>query len=124
MNMTHEELFVKILDQMPFGVYCVDTDRKIFYWNKGAERISGYKAEDMLGKHCFESHLDHIDENGTHLCHAMCPLVATIFDGLSREKPSGCGAKRATESLSSFTRSPSFKTERHWGPSSTFIRYK
>jgi len=86
MNMTHEELFVKILDQMPFGVYCVDTDRKIFYWNKGAERISGYKAEDMLGKHCFESHLDHIDENGTHLCHAMCPLVATIFDGLSREK--------------------------------------
>ncbi len=31
MNMTHEELFVKILDQMPFGVYCVDTDRKIFY---------------------------------------------------------------------------------------------
>ena len=69
MNMTHEELFVKILDQMPFGVYCVDTDRKIFYWSKGAERISGYKAEDMLGKHCFESHLDHIDENGTHLCH-------------------------------------------------------
>lgn len=51
MNMTHEELFVKILDQMPFGVYCVDTDRKIFYWSKGAERISGYKAEDMLGKH-------------------------------------------------------------------------
>ena len=63
MNMTHEELFVKILDQMPFGVYCVDTDRKIFYWSKGAERISG-----------------------SHLCHAMCPLVATIFDGLSREK--------------------------------------
>ena len=59
MNMTHEELFVKILDQMPFGVYCVDTDRKIFYWSKGAERISGYKAEDMLGKHCFASHLDH-----------------------------------------------------------------
>mgnify|MGYP000000812286 FL=1 len=86
MNMTHEELFVKILNQMPFGVYCVDTDRKIFYWSKGAERISGYKAEDMLGKHCFESHLDHIDETGTHLCHAMCPLVATIFDGLSREK--------------------------------------
>ena len=121
MNMTHEELFVKILDQMPFGVYCVDTDRKIFYWSKGAERISGYKAEDMLGKHCFESHLDHIDENGTHLCHAMCPLVATDYPV---KKPSGCGAKRATESLSSFTRSPSFKMERRWALSSTFIRYK
>ncbi len=40
MNMTNEETLRKILDQMPFGVYCVDTDRKIFYWNKGAERIS------------------------------------------------------------------------------------
>lgn len=99
MNITHEELFEKIIEQMPFGVYCVDTERKIFYWSKGAERISGYKAEDMLGKHCFESHLDHIDETG-------------------------CGAKRATESLSAFTRSPSFKMERRWALSSTFIRYK
>ena len=47
-----------------------------------------------------------------------------FLTGYLVKKPSGCGAKRATESLSSFTRSPSFKMERRWAPSSTFIRYK
>lgn len=122
MNMTHEELFVKILDQMPFGVYCVDTDRKIFYWSKGAERISGYKAEDMLGKHCFESHLDHIDENGTHLCHAMCRSSRPFSTDYPVKKPSGCGAKRATESLSSFTRSPLFQDGKTLGAIEYFYK--
>ncbi len=86
MDITKLELLEKIIDEMPYGVYCVDTERTIFYWSKGAERISGYTAEEILGKHCFEGGLDHIDEEGTHLCQTMCPLVATIFDGHSREK--------------------------------------
>lgn len=62
--------------------------------HKTAERsLQGFPSANLTflfvkrgSTHEFESHLDHIDENGTHLCHAMCPLVATIFDGLSREK--------------------------------------
>lgn len=86
MDITKMELLEKIVDEMPYGVYCVDTERTIFFWNKAAERISGYSVNEMKGRHCFEGGLDHIDEEGIHLCQTMCPLVATIFDGQSREK--------------------------------------
>ena len=36
-------------------------ERRIIFWNKAAERITGYSAEEMIGKQCFESKLDHID---------------------------------------------------------------
>ncbi len=38
----------KLLDEMFDGVYFVDLDRKITYWNKGAERITGYIETDSL----------------------------------------------------------------------------
>lgn len=41
----------------------------------------------MVGKHCFNGGLDHIDSTGLHLCHDFCPMMATIFDGQSREQP-------------------------------------
>lgn len=40
----------KILDSLFDGVYFVDCERRITYWNAGAERISGYAKTDMLGR--------------------------------------------------------------------------
>jgi PAS domain S-box-containing protein len=34
------------------GVYAVDMNQKIIFWNKSAERILGYSPEEMLGKYC------------------------------------------------------------------------
>ncbi|HEX7541873.1 MAG TPA: PAS domain-containing protein [Anaerolineales bacterium] len=33
-----------ILDNLYDGVYFVDPERRITYWNNGAERITGYPA--------------------------------------------------------------------------------
>ena len=79
-------LLSAIIDTVGDGIYCVDTERRIFFWNKAAERITGYTAEEMIGKQCFESKLDHIDKGGRPLCDLLCPLVGTIFDGKSRQE--------------------------------------
>lgn len=81
-----EELFYKnILDKVFDGVYFVDRERRITFWNKGAERITGFKAESVLGKRCSDNILNHINEKGELLCLSGCPLQATILDGQPRE---------------------------------------
>ena len=41
-----------IFRTIPTGLFMVDLDKKITYWNKEAERITGLKAEDIVGKDC------------------------------------------------------------------------
>ena len=75
----------KLLDNLYDGVYFVDTDRRITYWNKGAERLTGYTAQEAIGKYCFDNLLVHMDDHGSLLCFAGCPLSLTIADGEERE---------------------------------------
>ena len=83
--MEREKLYLHILDNMQDGVYFVDRDRRITFWNKGAERISGFSADDVLGTYCHDNTLNHVDENGRGLCLGGCPLHKTIQDAESRE---------------------------------------
>jgi diguanylate cyclase (GGDEF)-like protein/PAS domain S-box-containing protein len=68
----------KLLENLYDGVYFVDCDRRILYWNKGAERISGYSADEVIGRHCHENLLDHVDGTGYHLCESDCPLLESV----------------------------------------------
>lgn len=84
--MQAEELYLNIINNLHDGVYFVDTDRKISFWNKAAENIVGYRAEEVVGKKCHETLLNHIDEEGRPLCAIGCPLFATIVDGIQRKE--------------------------------------
>lgn len=75
----------KLLDSMFDGVYFVDLDRRITYWNNGAERITGYNRSEVIGSRCSDNLLRHIDANGRQLCQHGCPLAATMQDGKTRE---------------------------------------
>ena len=75
----------RIIENLHDGLYLVDQDRIITYWNKAAEQISGFIANDVVGKSCADNILTHVDINGNNLCTAMCPLAATIADGKPRE---------------------------------------
>lgn len=75
----------RIIENLHDGLYLVDKDRVITYWNKAAEQISGFIASDVVGKSCADNILTHVDINGNNLCTAMCPLAATIADGKSRD---------------------------------------
>lgn len=41
-----------LLETVPSAVYTVDKNRIIRSWNKRAEEITGFKAEEAIGKHC------------------------------------------------------------------------
>ncbi|MEW6111330.1 MAG: GGDEF domain-containing protein [Thermodesulfobacteriota bacterium] len=85
MELGHE-FYKTLLDGLYDGVYFMDRDRVIRYWNRGAERITGFSAEEVVGKRCSDNVLMHIDENGRELCTAaLCPAVATMTDGRAHE---------------------------------------
>ena len=84
--MTLQEAFYeKLIDGLYDGVYFVDKNRVITYWNKSCERITGYNREQMLGRRCNDNLLSHCTEAGEELCLKGCPLSATIQDGTLRE---------------------------------------
>ena len=82
--MQEERLYLNIINNLRDGVYFVDNDRRILFWNKAAEEITGYAAREIVGKQCQSSHLNHVDEQGLPLCSVGCPLFSTIIDGKQR----------------------------------------
>jgi diguanylate cyclase (GGDEF)-like protein/PAS domain S-box-containing protein len=60
------------------GVYYVDRLRTITYWNPAAERITGFSADEVVGRRCFDNILGHVDEAGTSLCRTACPLAKAM----------------------------------------------
>lgn len=84
--MSNDDHFYKnLLDSLYDGVYFVDRDRRITYWNKGAERISGYESSAVIGMRCSDNLLVHINDEGVALCKTVCPLAQTLSDGRVRE---------------------------------------
>ncbi len=81
----NDKYFIEMLELLYEGIYFVDNDRTITSWNKGAEKITGFKASEVVSKKCYENTLNHCDESGNLLCMNGCPLHATIQDGVPRE---------------------------------------
>lgn len=81
----HQITGEKLLDSLFDGVYFVDLNRRITFWNSAAERITGYSREYVTGSCCADNLLQHIDDKGCELCQEGCPLAATMFDGKTRE---------------------------------------
>jgi len=53
------------------GVFTVDRDCIITSFNRSAERITGFKAPEAVGKHCYEVFR-------TEVCHKKCALKDTL----------------------------------------------
>ena len=78
-------LYKLLLDQLEEGIYIVDCDRRILYWNGGAERITGYYAHEVVGRLCQADLLMHCDQSGKAMCGPACPLKGVIENGAPRE---------------------------------------
>lgn len=83
--MESAEFYLSIINELQEGIYYVDRDRRILFWNQGAEAITGYAAGEIVGKCCQCSGLNHIDCQGKPLCSLGCPLFATLGDGIQRQ---------------------------------------
>ncbi len=80
------DFYKRLFDHLYDGVYLVDRNKKITYWNNGAEKLTGYKSSAVMGKSCEDNILMHVNDKGRHLCKHFCPSEKTIADGKKREK--------------------------------------
>jgi len=76
-----QELYRMVLDSLPVAVCAVDRAGKVILWNEGAERVTGYLRQDVLGRMCTEAFLEHADANNNTLEGSAVPLVETMRDG-------------------------------------------
>jgi diguanylate cyclase (GGDEF)-like protein/PAS domain S-box-containing protein len=74
-----------LLETMGEAVYVVDHGRRITYWNRAAERLTGFPAAEVVGRRCRDGILNHVDDARTLLCRYRCPLLATMRDGQPRQ---------------------------------------
>lgn len=65
----------QLLDTIPSGLFLVDCERTILFWNHAAERITGFTADEVVGRHC--SILDGIE----------CGRACGLFDPTAPPKP-------------------------------------
>ncbi|MFZ5979026.1 MAG: sigma-54 interaction domain-containing protein [Candidatus Zixiibacteriota bacterium] len=66
-----ETLSRLIFDSINDGVFTVDKNCVITSFNRSAEAITGFRAEEAIGKHCF-------DIFRTEVCHRQCALKDTL----------------------------------------------
>ena len=75
-----------VMEHTHVAMYVASRDRKILFWNDGAERLTGYLRQDVIGRNCRDGLLVHCDESGHLLCGATeCPLTEAMRDGKCNE---------------------------------------
>ncbi|MFQ5851410.1 MAG: BTAD domain-containing putative transcriptional regulator [Candidatus Binatia bacterium] len=78
------------------GCYAVDRDQRIILWNRAAERLLGWKPEEVLGRPCYEV-IAGRDKKGRLFCQRFCPTFVAVkrgeavvnYDLLCRSKAGG-----------------------------------
>lgn len=64
----------EIMDQIPEGVFVVNTRWQLSYFNHTAQEITGYSRDEAMGKFCW-------DIFRTELCHKKCPMRISMSTG-------------------------------------------
>ncbi len=73
-------LYRSVLENLPIGIYVLDREQRVRFWNRGAERITGYLAHEVMGQVCRDP-LPHCDPQGRILAGDRCPVTTTFRDG-------------------------------------------
>jgi diguanylate cyclase (GGDEF)-like protein/PAS domain S-box-containing protein len=75
------EMFRVVLESLQTGVYFVDRDQKILFWNEGAEKITGYFRQEVVGCFCRDNLLDIGPGNKNVLSDAAESITSVLRDG-------------------------------------------
>ena len=89
--MCHRDNLESVLDNLKEGIIAHDMQRRIFFFNTEAERITGYSRQDVLGRDCHEAF-------GSPFCGQHCAF---------------CGESPAPADKSEFTLNLTTKTGEH-----------
>jgi len=72
-----------ILESVGEGIYGVDLEGNVTFFNPSAENITGYNAEEVIGKYQ-HTILHHTKKDGSPYPAEECPVYTTLVDGISR----------------------------------------
>lgn len=78
--------YENLLDQLNDGVFFLDPNQIITYWNRGAERISGFSRAEVIGSVCRPSFLGHLDKTAHPVFGNESPGALCLRDGQIREE--------------------------------------
>ena len=67
-----------LLDGAPYGAYAVNLTQTIRYWNPAAERITGHKTENAVGRPCYEVVRNCPTDGEAPICRDGCPSLQAI----------------------------------------------
>lgn len=65
--------YSEIMRMIPCAIIMMDDTGKIVYFNRGAEELTGYDADEMLGRHCDEIQMRLAHNISDELRAALCP---------------------------------------------------
>lgn len=68
------DFYREILDNLYDGIFFVDTDGLITYWNKGSVNLTGFSATDVVGRNYCDI-FKPLDKHGNNICESgVCPI--------------------------------------------------
>jgi PAS domain S-box-containing protein len=79
------DVFQAVVDRIETGVYAVDVNQRIGYWNYGAETVTGFLSQEMLGRPCGSNLVVEQIEHNPALCAHQCPLESGVGEHARRE---------------------------------------
>ncbi|HPP24431.1 MAG TPA: diguanylate cyclase [Candidatus Saccharicenans sp.] len=74
----------RLLDQITDGCLILDKGKNYIFWNKSAEALSGFPAEQILNKSCQAEPPLFINSSGRPLCEENCLCDQALKDGQPR----------------------------------------
>ena len=103
-----------VLTSIADAVYFADRDGTIRYWNLAAEKLTGYRSDEVIGSRCCDL-LKHTPMNrATYCANSFCPLKKSLEEGSSSlvnvwlttsegtKKPVEVSCSRVTDSQGEF----------------------
>jgi len=73
-----------LLDQITDGCLILNREKNYIFWNKSAENLSGFPAEEILDKSCQSEPPLFINSSGKPLCEDNCLCDQALKDGQPR----------------------------------------
>ncbi len=76
------DFFQQLAELLPFGIYVVDRQGRIVFWNERASQITGYRAHDLIGRSYRDRLFAECANDGTSSeCADSCPIEEALRNG-------------------------------------------
>ena len=66
---------LEMLRVAPYGAYAMNMNQRIMFWNRTAEVLTGHRANQVIGRPCYEVLQNRPQEGKTPVCTEGCPSI-------------------------------------------------